>query len=138
MITDLERIGDQAADIAEITISFCAVQGTELNFEIVEKMGHKTIEMVKKSIQAFREGDMALADEVIMMDDQVDEYFDIIRNRVIDRIRTDGLNDPGKFVDILMIAKYLERIGDHAQNVAEWVVYSITGQHEAHPDEPQV
>ena len=132
MITDLERIGDQAADIAEITLMYCDGKPAKQTFDTVERMGAATIEMVQKSLKAFREGDLALADEVIASDDFVDDGFDYVRNRVIKLVRAEEENtlDPSKLVDILMIAKYLERIGDHAQNVAEWVVFSITGQHD--------
>lgn len=129
MITDLERIGDQAADIAEITLTYCQGESANHSFDTLERMGKMTINMVEKSIQAFREGDLALADEVIASDDMVDESFEIIRNKVIEIVRDDEVNYPDKLIDVLMIAKYLERIGDHAQNVAEWVVFSITGHH---------
>ncbi len=128
MITDLERIGDQAADIAEITLTYCKEAPDLTSFETLDKMGKDTIVMVQKSLQAFREGDLALADEVISLDDAVDQAFDIVRNKIVVMIR-DNTYDPSKMMDILMIAKYLERIGDHAVNVAEWVVYSITGHH---------
>lgn len=131
MITDLERIGDQAADIAEITLFYCQNKKVDATFETVQAMSHATIAMLRKALRAFRDGDLALADEVIHMDDAVDEGFNRLRDIVVDEIRKQEEN-PQNIMDILMIGKYLERIGDHAQNVAEWVVFSITGQHEAH------
>jgi phosphate transport system protein len=84
--------------------------------------------MVKDSIEAFVTGDLSLADGVIQYDDVVDELFNIIKNEVIDLIQKDSRNGE-QAIDFLMIAKYFERIGDHAENVAEWVVFSITGKH---------
>lgn len=133
MITDLERIGDHAADIAEITLTYCQNQHAENTFETTTKMAAETKNMVKTALRAFRDGDLALADEVIATDDIVDEYFDRIRDLVVRSIQSHE-DEPQNLIDILMIAKYLERIGDHAENVAEWVVYSITGKHESIPE----
>lgn len=129
MITDLERIGDQAADIAEITLHYCENTKIDATFETVSNMSGTSINMLKKALRAFRDGDLDLADEVIAMDDLVDEGFNHLRDIVIEEIRLSE-EDPQNIIDVLMIGKYLERIGDHAQNVAEWVVFSITGQHE--------
>lgn len=127
MITDMERIGDQAADISEITIRLA---GQKYIKEIthIPQMAQATIKMVKDSIEAFVTGDLSLADGVIQYDDVVDELFNIIKNELIDLIRQDSSNGE-QAIDFLMIAKYFERIGDHAENVAEWVVFSITGKH---------
>lgn len=127
MITDMERIGDQAADISEITIRLA---GQKYIKEIthIPQMAQATIKMVKDSIEAFVTGDLSLADGVIQYDDVVDELFNIIKNEVIDLIQKDSRNGE-QAIDFLMIAKYFERIGDHAENVAEWVVFSITGKH---------
>jgi phosphate transport system protein len=127
MITDMERIGDQAADISEITIRLA---GQKYIKEIthIPQMAQATIKMVKDSIEAFVTGDLSLADGVIQYDDVVDELFNIIKNEVINLIRQDSSNGE-QAIDFLMIAKYFERIGDHAENVAEWVVFSITGKH---------
>lgn len=130
MITDLERIGDQAADIAEITLSYCENAHSQNTFETTTKMAEETSRMVKTAVRAFRDGDLSLADEVIAADDIVDDYFDDIRDLVVDGIQN-RVDEPQNLIDILMIAKYLERIGDHAENVAEWVVYSITGKHDS-------
>jgi phosphate transport system protein len=127
MITDMERIGDQAADISEITIRL-AGQRYIKEITHIPQMAQATIKMVKDSIEAFVTGDLSLADGVIQYDDVVDELFNIIKNEVINLIRQDSSNGE-QAIDFLMIAKYFERIGDHAENVAEWVVFSITGKH---------
>lgn len=127
MITDMERIGDQAADISEITIRL-SEQNYIKELEHIPQMGRATIKMVKDSINAYVSRDLELAKSVIHYDDMVDDLFDIIKNEVIELMRDDEDNGE-QAVDFLMIAKYLERIGDHAQNVAEWVYYSINGEH---------
>lgn len=127
MITDLERIGDQARDISEITLY---IIGDEFIKELIDlpKMATATIKMVKDSIDAFINKDMELAKNVIAEDDIVDDLFYDIRKELIDLIRKD-INNSYQAIDLLMIAKYFERIGDHAQNIAEWVLFSITGVH---------
>ena len=128
MITDMERIGDQAADIAEITVSMAEVGGT-IDLAPIQEMSAITMQMVEKSIGAFVNKDDELATKVIYMDDQVDDCFDSIKTQIIKLINKN--TEVGeKATDILMIAKYLERIGDHATNIADWVVYSIRGKHE--------
>ena len=128
MITDMERIGDQAADIAEITVSMAEVGGT-IDLAPIQEMSAITMQMVEKSIGAFVNKDDELATKVIYMDDQVDDCFDSIKMQIINLINKN--TEVGeKATDILMIAKYLERIGDHATNIADWVVYSIRGKHE--------
>ena len=105
MITDLERIGDQAEDMAA-----------------------STIKMVTESVDAYVKHDTMLAEKVIAEDDIVDGWFDRVKHTLIRRMTT----DPGegeRAVDLLMIAKYFERIGDHAVNVAQWVIFSVTGMH---------
>lgn len=125
MTTDLERIGDQAADIAEISLHFDELSFLR-NATHIPKMAALTIDMVDKSLKAFVNGDLALADEVIKEDDKVDELFLIVRNELIDLIHKDKkLGEEA--MDMLMVTKYLERIGDHAENIAYWVIYSITG-----------
>ena len=128
MISDMERIGDQAADIAEI-IPF--LPDNELKQKLhLRNMAYAVIAMVTESVDSFVKKDLAIAEKVIADDDQVDELFTEIKGELIDLISSGGLKSDGEFfVDILMIAKYLERIGDHATNIAEWVVYSITGRH---------
>ena len=126
MITDMERIGDQAEDIAEI-ITF--LEGRIVGeMKLISSMAYKTMEMVTESVDAFVKKDMELAEKVIIQDDIVDEFFSRIKLAIISWIG----NNPsdGEFaLDLLMIAKYLERIGDHATNIAEWVIYSVTGVH---------
>lgn len=127
MITDMERIGDQAADISEITLNLIKENYIKKITHIPE-MGKCTTKMVKNSIEAFTTGDLALADDVIADDDNVDELFNIVKNELIDLVHKYP-NNGEQAVDFIMIAKYFERIGDHAENIAEWVVFSITGEH---------
>ena len=126
MITDMERIGDQAEDIAEI-ISF--IDGhTNENDTLMREMAKAVIQMVTESVDAYVKHDIALAEKVIADDDIVDDYFDSVKKKLIRSIaRNPG--DGEYALDILMIAKYFERIGDHATNIAEWVIFSITGVH---------
>lgn len=126
MTTDLERIGDQAADIAEISLHFDELSFLK-NATHIPKMAALTIDMVDNSLRAFVSGDLALADEVIKQDDKVDKLFLIVRDELIDLIHKDKkLGEEA--MDMLMVSKYLERIGDHAENIAYWVIYSITGK----------
>lgn len=127
MITDMERIGDQAADIAEITI-FLAENQYIKKLEHIPLMAEAAIKMVTESIDAFIKMDLDLAMEVIAYDDVVDDLFRTIKSELIDLIHADRANGE-QALDLLMISKYLERIGDNAQNIAEWVVFSITGVH---------
>ena len=126
MITDMERIGDQAEDIAEI-VTF--LEGRTIGeMTQISDMANKTIEMVTASVDAFVRKDLELAESVITQDDIVDNYFSEMKCGIINWIRENPTD--GEFaLDLLMIAKYLERIGDHATNLAEWVIYSITGAH---------
>ena len=126
MITDMERIGDQAEDIAEIV---CTVprHGPE-TMDIVRKMATSAIQMVTESIEAFVKSDIMLARKVVSDDDIVDGCFDRVKKALIARIAADP-GDGEYAVDLLMIAKYFERIGDHATNIAEWVIFSVTGAH---------
>jgi len=126
MITDMERIGDQAADISEI-ISFIDLSDS-INKVYISDMAQATIKMVTDSIDAFVKRDLNLAEQVIQSDDIVDELFCKIKADVVSLIANDP-QDGEQFIDLIMIAKYLERIGDHATNIAEWVVFSITGEH---------
>ena len=126
MITDMERIGDQAEDIAEI-ITF--LNGRTMNgIEHIEDMARETIKMVTESVDAFVKKDVALAEQVIAHDDVVDTLFSEVKCTIIKLIAETPVD--GEFaLDLLMISKYFERIGDHATNIAEWVIYSITGTH---------
>ena len=126
MITDMERIGDQAEDIAEI-VTFLNGRTTE-SMEMIEDMARSTIEMVTSSVDAFVKKDVELAERVIGMDDIVDDYFSRVKCGIIALIAENQAD--GEFaLDLLMISKYFERIGDHATNIAEWVIYSVTGTH---------
>ncbi len=126
MISDLERIGDQSADIAEISEYSVIRSGPAA--DDLHIMSGEVIKMVSESINAFVQNDIDLAREIIRWDDKTDECFARIKNDLISEIASD--NTQGEyFLDILMVAKYLERIGDHATNVAEWVEYSILGYH---------
>ena len=128
MISDMERIGDQAADIAEL-IPYITENSAYRTLPI-EKMARIAADMVTGSVNAFVKQDLSLARQVILNDDQVDTLFDTIRQDLI-RCIIDKKMDPLAVLDLLMIAKYLERIGDHAVNVAEWVEYCVTGIHES-------
>ena len=126
MITDMERIGDQAEDIAEI-VTFLNGHTME-GMELIEEMARETIEMVTASVDAFVKKDVELAKKVIDQDDIVDDYFSRVKCGIISLITENQAN--GEFaLDLLMISKYFERIGDHATNIAEWVIYSVTGTH---------
>ena len=127
IITDLERIADQACDISELAMRMVDQPYIKKLVDI-PKMADAAIKMVKESIDAFVAGDIDLAQKVIAYDDVVDDLFDLVKNDLIAMIRQDAANGE-QAVDLLMVAKYFERIGDHATNVAEWVVFSITGQH---------
>jgi phosphate transport system protein len=127
MITDMERIGDQAADISDIAV--CLSQEPYIKkLETIPKMAEMTIKMVTGSIDAFVKKDLALAHSVIEADDIVDDYFVVIKNELIELI-CENADNGIQAMDLLMVAKYFERIGDHAVNIAEWVIFSITGEH---------
>ena len=127
LITDMERIGVQAADISEITLRLLNEQDLK-QLEHIQQMAQATIRMVRESIDAFVNRDLALAQAVEAYDDVVDDLFTHVKNDLIDLIRADA-NYGEQAVDLLMIAKYFERIGDHATNIAEWVEFSLTGKH---------
>lgn len=126
MISDMERIGDQAADIAEIS-RYLRNDNTKSKIHI-KGMARETIKMVTDSVESYVKKDLILADAVIRGDDKVDELFTEVKKELIDLIAQDNKNGE-YFLDLLMVAKYLERIGDHAVNIAEWVRYYITGSH---------
>ena len=126
MITDMERIGDHAADISELTI---LMAGKPYIREIsdIEQMAKQTTVMVTNSVDAYVNRDIDLARKVIQMDDEVDDLFNKVKSEIIGEIRTGG-DDGEQTTDLLMAAKYFERIGDHATNIAEWVIFSLTGE----------
>ena len=129
MVTDMERVGDQAADISEI-VSYIAQEGYIKQLEHIPKMAEKAVHMVKRAVDAFINRDLDLARAVIDMDDEVDGLFDVIKRELIELIHQNSAMG-AQALDLLMIAKYFERIGDHAVNIAEWVIFSITGVHNA-------
>ena len=126
MISDMERIGDQAADIAEIARD---MEHSDLQNRVpMEKMALAAIGMVTDSVDSFVRGDLELAHSVIARDDQVDDLFLQVRRKLTELI---GAGESGEIcLDLLMLAKYFARIGDHACNIAQWVEYAITGQYE--------
>lgn len=126
MITDMERIGDQATDIAEIIRTGrieIPVQGIGIT-----EMAEATMNMVNRCVEAYVDQDLAIAQETIDSDDRIDRMFVEVRQSLIDQVAS-GKVDGDSCLDLLMIAKYYERIGDHATNLAEWVEFSITGKH---------
>ncbi len=126
MITDMERIGDQAEDISEI-IGFLGGR-TGRDCAPIGEMAAATIKMVTESVDAFVKRDLALANSVVAYDDVVDALFDRVKSSLIAMLAKSPAD--GEYaLDLLMIAKYFERIGDHAVNIAEWVVFSVTGKH---------
>lgn len=128
MITDMERIGDHAADISEMTILMSKTPYI-VNPKHIQGMAKETTDMVIKSINAFVNRDIKLARAVIDQDDVVDDLFMQVKKELIMLINQNA--DYGEqATDILLVAKYFERIGDHATNIAEWVIYSMTGKHD--------
>lgn len=127
MITDMERIGDHASDIAEITILLSKENELKILAPIKE-MAKETTCMVIDSIEAFVNRDTHLAQKVIKQDDKVDTLFSQLKNEIVKLINANE-EDGEQALDLLMIGKYFERIGDHATNIAEWVIFSITGEH---------
>ena len=125
MITDMERIGDQTSDIAEIIIS-SKWEKMEENLDKLTAMATGVSKMVRNSVTAYVEKDLELARTVMKDDDEIDDYFDEIRDQMIQLIREADSRDGRKIFDLIMVTKYLERIGDHATNIAEWVEFSIT------------
>lgn len=126
MITDMERIGDQAEDIAEI-VQFMNGRRSEHD-GLLQQMARASIMMVTNSVDAFVKRDTHLAAQVVRADDTVDRYFDEVKQNLIGKI-SENPADGAYFLDCLMIAKYFERIADHAVNIAQWVDFSVTGVH---------
>lgn len=127
MITDMERVGDQAADIAELAALGNAAQA-EAGRHVIRQMSVTAISMVTDSIDAYVKNDLELANKVIKTDDAVDELFDTAKQELTIML----ISEAGKaecVIDLLMVAKYLERIADHAVNIAEWVIFIITGEY---------
>ncbi|MGN0328945.1 MAG: phosphate signaling complex protein PhoU [Lachnospira sp.] len=128
MITDMERIGDHATDISEITIAL-ADQPYIKKLEHIQQMAKETMVMLVESIEAFVNKDLNKARAVIEHDDVVDDLFNTVKRELIGMIH-ENVDSGEQAADLLMVAKYFERIGDHATNISEWVIFSITGEHD--------
>jgi len=126
MITDLERIGDQASDIVEITMRFDNDEYTQ-HLGNIPQMAGIVIQMVRDGIQAYINRDLKLARSIDTTDDKVDDLFDVITTDLIALVKKNPDNAEQAFL-LIMVTKYLERIGDHAVNVGDWVEYLITGK----------
>lgn len=129
MITDMERIGDQTSDIAEIILSSKDWAPADEDIHVIGKMASEVSKMVRDSVTAYVKKDLELARDVMKADDAIDEYFEEVRDEMIDFIKEEKGENGKKIFDLIMVTKYLERIGDHATNIAEWVEFSITGVH---------
>ena len=127
MISDMERIGDQALDIAEIAEYVTDDIKSKIN---IKEMAETTVKMVMNSVDSYVRKDIDIANSVIVLDDTVDALFGKAKSELINVIRTENENAEG-LLDLLMVAKYFERIGDHAENIAEWVIFAVTGNHKA-------
>ena len=127
MITDMERIGDQASDIAEIIISEGRVEPTEI--PRIGQMSEAAAKMVRDSVTTYVEKNLELSRNVMEADDEVDKMFEENKQELVEFIAENKGNQGVKVIDLIMVAKYLERIADHATNIAEWVEFSITGIH---------
>ena len=127
MITDMERIGDQASDIAEIIIS--EKKSEKADIPKIGQMSEAVSKMVRDSVTAYVNKDLELSRSVMMADDAVDILFEENKRELIDFIAQNKGDQGRQAIDLIMVAKYLERIGDHATNIAEWVEFSITGIH---------
>ncbi|MDO4467758.1 MAG: phosphate signaling complex protein PhoU [Bacillota bacterium] len=132
MVTDMERIGDQAADISEITVEMVNYYH-EIKSDRIHKMACETIEMLLQAIEAYVERDMKKAKEVIAHDEIVDQLFEEVKGDLI-RIMQTSTENAQFAADLLMVNKYLERIGDHATNIAEWVIFSIDDRNGVYDD----
>ena len=129
MITDMERIGDQTSDIAEIILSSKDWAPADEDIHVIGKMASEVSKMVRNSVTAYVKKDLELARDVMKADDAIDEYFEEVRDEMIDFIKEEKGKNGKKIFDLIMVTKYLERIGDHATKIAEWVEFSNTGVH---------
>ena len=127
MITDMERIGDQAADICEVTLRLIKKNSTE-KLDELQEVAKESMLMVMQSLDSFVKKDLDLAREVIKHDDVVDSLFLSIKKELIE-LMSEKVETGEEAANLLMIAKYFERIGDHSTNIAEWVIFSMTGEH---------
>lgn len=128
MITDIERVGDQASDIGDLVYTMPGERYIK-RLTHIREMGDLAVKMVREGVNSFIENDEKLADEVIRTDDRMDELFLTVKSDLIELIKKDA-NNGDQAIELMMVAKYLERIGDHAVNVAEWTKYNETGVHQ--------
>ena len=126
MITDMERIGDHGADISELSV-LMSKESYPNEIELVKQMSKETSMMLIQAVDAFADGNMQKASAVIARDDFVDDVFLQVKNSLANSIKEND-TDAMQELDLLMVAKYFERIGDHATNIAEWVIFSINGE----------
>ena len=129
MITDIERFGDQASDIGDLVYTMPGERYIK-KLTHLSAMGELAVRMARESVNSFIRNDESLADEVIALDDEMDDLFVTVQNELIELIRLDGKSNGDQAITLMMAAKYLERIGDHAVNVAEWTKYNETGVHQ--------
>lgn len=127
MVSDLERIGDQAADIAEIINESSEKDGAPAKLVAIPPMGAATVKMLTQSVDAFVRKNLDLARHVIESDDEVDALFAAAKKELIESIKSNA-GDAEAVINSMMVAKYLERIGDHASNVSGWVIFAVTGK----------
>ena len=130
MITDMERIADQAVDISELVIKMSRLPYADSVAEISD-MADRVQEMVRAAAKSFVERDGELAKAVCRADDAVDDLFEVVKRKLTGIVHREieGDDNGEQALDLLMVAKYLEKIGDHASNIAEWVIFMITGEH---------
>lgn len=126
MVTDMERIGDHATDISELAIVLSEKKYVK-KLDHIEEMARETMVMLIQSLEAYVEKDLDKAQKVIAHDDVIDDLFEEVKQELIELIRNHA-DEGEQAVDLLMVTKYFERIGDHVTNIAEWVIFSITGQ----------
>ena len=129
MSTDIERFGDQASDIGDLVYTMPGDTYIK-KLTHLSAMGELAVRMVRESVNSFIRNDEQLADEVIALDDAMDDMFIAVKDDLIELIRQDGEKNGDQAITLMMVAKYLERIGDHAVNVAEWTKYNETGVHQ--------
>lgn len=127
LITDLERIGDHASDVAEMTLHLSNIRNQRV-MPITSKMAERVEHMVLKSIQGLVNVNEVLAEEVIDEDDEVDELFQSLIHKMTLELKNEAI-DPNEAIYILMVAKYFERVGDHAVNIAQWIIFMVKGTH---------
>ena len=129
MITDIERFGDQASDIGDLVYTMPGDTYIK-KLDHLRAMGELAVRMARESVNSFIRNDEALADEVIATDDEMDTRFLEVQKELIDILRKDGEHSADQAITLMMVAKYFERLGDHAVNVAEWAKYNETGVHQ--------